>query len=125
MEKRPTLSYGRGDKYTVKGKEAERRFGLWVYSTRNLVHSASLKQHLAVLENLVLGTVSQWPDKTLPKIKDLVDTQGVQFRVDVFWYGARGVELPKISRSFEYVISRAGGTVETDFHRDGDETQAA
>lgn len=125
MDRPPTLSYRRGDRYTVRGKDVERHFGLWVFSTRNIVRSASLKQHLAVLENLIIGTVSAWPDKTLGKIRDLVSTQDVQFRVDIFWYGAKGAELPKISRSFQYVVFEAGGTVETDFHRDGDETQAA
>ncbi len=46
MEREPTLSYRRGETYSVKGRAQERRFGLWVYSTRNLVASGSLKEHL-------------------------------------------------------------------------------
>ncbi|WP_165937807.1 DUF4279 domain-containing protein [Methylobacterium segetis] len=125
METSPTLSYKRGDTYRIKHEIRERQFGLWVYSTRNVVHSSSLKKHLAALERLVIGEFSQWPNKTLAKIQALVNESDIKFRVDVFWYGAADSELPEISRSFHYVVTEAGGTVETDFHRDGETTQAA
>lgn len=125
MDRQPTLAYSKGESYTINGKRSQRRFGLWIYSTRNKVHSASLKKHLAVLESLILGDVSPWPDRRLGKIQELLKNHSIQFRVDVFWYGEAGSEFPEISRSFQYVVEAAGGTLEMDFHRDPSKDQAA
>ena len=94
MEADPTLSYRRGDSYKIKGQDRERKFGLWVYSTRNMVHSNSLRRHLALLEKLIIGDISPWPNKTLGKIRSLVSTSDVKFRIDLFWYGAADSDLP-------------------------------
>ncbi len=125
MEREPTLSYRRGETYSVKGQAQERRFGLWVYSTRNLVASGSLKKHLEALEIAILGLRSAWSEKRWLKMKALVEAQGVELRIDVFWYGPAGTEFPHISLSFQHLIDEAGGTIQTDFHRDEDETQVA
>ncbi|GAB6844384.1 hypothetical protein JCM2811A_33860 [Methylorubrum rhodinum] len=125
MEREPTLSYRRGDTYSVKGREQERRFGLWVYSTRNIVASGSLKKHLEALEIAILGLRSAWSEKRWLKMKALVEDQGVELRIDVFWYGPAQSEFPHISLSFQHLIDEAGGSIQTDFHRDEDATQVA
>lgn len=125
LDMKPTLSYSRGEHYSIKGKDLERKFGLWVYSTRNKVHSNSLKKHLGALEKIILGDISPWPNTSLPKIKELLQSYRVEFRVDVYWYGDAESKFPEISRSFYHVLSEAGGSVATDFHRDGEETVAA
>lgn len=125
MDRQPTLSYQKGDKYQIKGRQSERRSGLWVYSTKNIVHSTSLKKHLAILESLILGTISLWPDKRLGKIQSLLKDNSIQFRVDIFWYGPADSRPPEISQSLQYVVTEAGGTIEVDFHRDSDQHRAA
>lgn len=121
----PTLSYRKGDQYEIKGKSKQRQFGLWVYSTRNSLQSDSLKRHLEVVEVLIIGSKASWPYRRIGKIKSLVRGRKAEFRVDVFWFGSQGSELPKISLSFETIVTMAGGTIQTDFHRDGDAVRAA
>ncbi|RVU14071.1 DUF4279 domain-containing protein [Methylobacterium oryzihabitans] len=125
LDTEPTLSYRRGEDHVVAGKPLQRQFGIWIYSTKNRVQSTSLKQHLAALERIIIGEISPWPERALGKVQDLMKEPGMEFRVDVFWYGAADAKLPEISRSFRYVVSAAGGTIETDFHRDDEATEAA
>lgn len=125
LDVNPTLSYKRGDLYSIKNRKLERKFGLWIYSTKNKVHSNSLKRHLEALEKVILGDLSPWPNKSLPKIRELLQNSGIEFRVDVYWYGSAESKFPEISRSFLYAVREAGGSVETDFHRDGEEIAAA
>ncbi|MFC5556665.1 DUF4279 domain-containing protein [Methylobacterium iners] len=125
LEAPPTLSYRRGDRYIIKDKPAERKFGLWVYSTRNMLNSTSLEEHLAALERILIGDVSLSPSRSLEKIQDLTKDCSITFRIDIFWYGRAGAKLPEVSRSFQYVVSAARGTIEMDLHRDDESTIAA
>ena len=121
----PTLSFRRGDLYNVNGASQNRRFGMWLYSTRNIIKSERLEVHLEVIEEVLIGTNSAWPDSRLNKIRALVVDQSAQLRVDVFWFGNGEAPFPKISRSFDQVVTMAGGTVERDFHSDGETVEAA
>lgn len=125
LETPPTLQYRKGDPYTVNSVSQVRRVGLWVYSTRNRVISDSLKKHLEVIEELLIGTKSAWQDSRLSKIKDFVDGKRVCLRVDIYWHGGETSALPKISKSLEQVVEMAGGKIEEDFHRNGDAVEAA
>lgn len=121
----PTLSYACGSKYLIKNTVKTRKTSLWVYSTRNIVETDDLGKHLKIIEELLIGSKAVLASSSPSKIKDLIEEGGIDLRVDVFWYGAENSSLPRVSRSFEQVVSTAGGIVATDFHRDGDAIEAA
>jgi hypothetical protein len=125
LETNPTLKYRKGDAYTINDVSQVRRVGLWVYSTRNQVISDSLKKNLEVIEELLIGAKSAWQNSRLSKIKNFVESEKVQLRVDIYWHGEQGSTLPKISKSFQQVVEMAGGAIEEDFHRNGDAIEFA
>ena len=119
MEVTPTLSYTKGEKFIVGNDlgEQTRKVGLWIFSTRNKVRSVSLKEHLGVIEELLLGRQSVYPYIKLEKIRALASNH-VKLSIDVFWHGAHNSKLPIISQSFNAVVTMAGGEIFEDFQRD-------
>ena len=120
METEPTFSYKKGDLYNLPRRSSERKrsFGIWIYSTRNVIKSSSLKTHITVIEDKILGAKSVHPYIRLEKINSMVSTHGLELAVDVYWYGAYLAKLPTLSQSLYAVVAMAGGEVHTDFQTD-------
>ncbi len=116
----PTLSYRKGERFVAGRRrvEQQRTFGLWLYSTRDIGMSDSIESHLERIEELLLGSISMWSCSKLRIISTFSAENAVDLNVSLFWYGAAGSAFPDVSKSFKAIVALAGGTYETDFHRD-------
>lgn len=110
----PTFSVRKGDTYRHgrMNREYVGRTGVWNYSTKGLVQSDNLGDHLSFLADL-LGARAERLDAWL----NLVRASGCRTGVQCFWYGPAGAE-PSIPAWFNETVARIGGEVDLDFYPD-------
>ena len=115
LDLEPTFSVRRGETYTHgrRNREYVGRTGVWNLSTKWLVRSDLLEDHLDFLSEL-LTTRS----KRLDDVCRIIRGKEYRAGVSCFWYGFGEACEPTISEAFRKIVARFGGEIETDFHRE-------
>ncbi len=113
----PTLSYRKGETYFTgpSGQTATGRTGVWYLSTRRVVSSDQLADHLDHLVMLI--TPRTGPDH-VPALRELIARDGLEADISCFWHGTVGAMPPNIPAGIRKAIERLGATIETDFDTD-------
>src|SRR5271154_4379326 len=113
----PTLSYRKGETYRTgpSGQKAKGRTGVWYLSTRRIVTSQQLADHLDHIVNVI--SPSTGPDH-VPALQDLMAKYGIEADISCFWYGEHGATAPLIPEEIRAAFARLGATIELDFDTD-------
>jgi hypothetical protein len=113
----PTLSYRKGETYRTgaSGQKAKGRTGVWYLSTRRIVTSQQLADHLDYILNVISPNTG--PDH-VPALRDLMANDGIEAEISCFWHGTVGALPPDIPAGIRKAIERLGATIEFDFDTD-------
>jgi hypothetical protein len=113
----PTLSYRKGETYRTgpSGEKAKGRTGVWYLSTRRIVTSRQLADHLDHILNVI--SPSTGPDH-VPALRDLMANDELEAEMSCFWHGTAGALAPDIPAGIRKAIEHLGATIELDFDTD-------
>lgn len=122
LDLEPTFSVRKGQVYRHGRREREYvgRTGVWNLSTREMVRSPRLQDHLDFLGGLLSAR-----SERLDEIRTLVRDHGYWAGVSCFWSGPAEAAEPTVAASFRKLVARMGGEIETDFHREDEATGRA
>jgi Domain of unknown function (DUF4279) len=113
----PTLAYRKGEAYRTGagGQTATGRTGVWYLSTRRVLDSRRLSDHLDHLVNILSPTDGS---DHVAALRDLMARDGSEVDISCFWHGKHGAVPPVIPRSIGAAFARLGATIESDFDTD-------
>jgi hypothetical protein len=112
----PTTGYRKGEVYRrSRGHETRGRTGLWHLSTRRIVDSDDLADHL---RRLVAVICPEGRGNHISALRELMARDDLEADVSCFWYGSAGAQPPAIPAFAQEVFDRLGATIETDFDTD-------
>ena len=112
----PTTGYRKGEVYRRShGREAHGRTGLWHLSTRRLIESTDLADHLRYIVSVLCPPGG--PDH-IAALRYLIQQYGLEADVSCFWYGRAGSQPPTVPGFAKQTFDRLGATIETDFDTD-------
>jgi hypothetical protein len=115
----PTIAYAKGMNYHAGERTGELvgRTGVWLLSTKEIVASEHLHQHLIYIMNIVapnpydLGRLTQL--RTL-----LAKQQDLHADLACFWHGRSGEKRPSIPRQITEFLKVIPAELEVDFETD-------
>ena len=118
----PTVAYAKGAKYRAGDLTGELvgRTGLWLLSSRDIVASDNLLDHL----NYIIGILAPGPTHFAPLagLRVLLERhKDVHVDVACFWHGRVGDKRPSIPRSVTEFLKMIPAEIELDFATDSPE----
>ena len=109
----PTLAYRTGEVYKRdQGHVVRGLTNLWLLSSKELVNSTDLNEHL---HYLLLVLYPPNSDEPVKRLHNLIRESQVEADVGCFWYGARGARRPIISERVRNAFERLPARIELDF----------
>jgi hypothetical protein len=112
----PKTAYRKGEVYkSSRGHEVRGRTGLWAISSKGVVASADLNDHLDYLLGLVFAGDS---DARLNLLHERMRDYGIEADAPCFWHGERGAKPPVIREDIRARLARIPAEIETDFDTD-------
>jgi hypothetical protein len=114
---RPERGHRKGEIFCAGSRSGNLvgRTGIWWLSTRKLVNSSSLDDHLRHLVELVCPT--DHPGR-LRQLRQEIEREGAQAHVTCFWHGPHGARAPIVSAEFRAAFANLSAEIETDFDTD-------
>lgn len=119
----PTVAYAKGEKYFAGQRTGylTGRTGVWLVSTRDIVASDNLHDHLLyVIGMLIPGRQNIMP---LAHLRALIARKGLRAELSAFWHGTHGAKKPAIPRAVTEVMKLLPGEIEADFDTDHGEDE--
>jgi hypothetical protein len=113
----PTLAYRKGETYRTgpAGQTTLGRTGVWYLSTRRVVASQKLSDHLDHLVAVI--SPRSGPDH-VAALRELIAHDRLEADVSCFWHGTAGAVPPDVPQPVREALDRLGATIETDFDTD-------
>jgi len=120
LQRKPKLGYKKGQPYRTgpRGPEQIGKTGLWYFSTKDVLKSRSLQEHLNLIGAMLTGSSSHGEEARLLTLQQIVERQSLRPVVTCFWHGAAGATSPTVPLAFETLLKRIHGEIETDFDVD-------
>ena len=116
----PSLAYSKGDHYYggPRSPKLVGRTGVWYLSTKGIVASDKLGDHLEFIARLLQnGSAAGAPLKAL---RQLLRRHDLRADVSCFWSGPAGARRPSIPRSIQALMKELPANIETDFDDDAE-----
>jgi len=114
----PTVAYAKGQQYFAGDRTGylTGKTGVWLFSTRNVVASEALHDHLSYIVGLLV------PERQnitpLMEMRALVARKGLRAQLSAFWHGAHGAKHPSMPKGVSEVMKLLPAEIETDFATD-------
>ena len=121
----PTQAYAKGERYDggPRSPNLIGRTGVWYLSTRGIVASDKLSDHLEFIVRLLQnGNARTAPSRTL---RQLLRRHDLRADVSCFWSGPAGARRPSIPRSVAAKLKTLPAGIETDFDTDAEPRRRA
>jgi hypothetical protein len=119
----PTVAYAKGQQYFAGERTGELtgKTGLWLVSTKDVVASAALHDHLSYIVGMLV------PERQnimpLTQLRTLIGRKGLSVQLSAFWHGAHGAKRPSIPKGVSEVMKLLPADIETDFAVDHSESK--
>jgi hypothetical protein len=114
----PTKAYAKGEHYAggPRSPDLVGRTGMWLFSTKGVVASDTVTDHLTFLARLLLpGSGEVGP---LPRLQQIVRRRSLAVSLSCFWHGPVGARKPSVPRSITELLKLIPAEIETDFDTD-------
>lgn len=129
---KPTMAHKKGARIGSEHSAQSRiaGFGMWYFSTRNVLDSPNLNDHLSFIDNNILtelavprfGMLGLVQRHINHRLAELIRKRALKLVVTAYWVGRSAARAPTIPDRFRSMVNKFGGTIETDFSvQEGDE----
>jgi hypothetical protein len=116
LNTRPEIAYRKGEVYKIsRGHEVRGRTGLWVISSKGIVASPDLNEHL---DHLLGVLFSDGSDSRLNRLHKLMCDDGIEADAPCFWYGQHGAKPPVIRDEIRARLAQIPAEIWADFDTD-------
>ena len=116
LNARPEVAYRKGEIFKVsRGHEVRGRTGLWAISSKGIVVSRDLNEHLDYLLEILFPEGS---DAKLDQLHKLMRDGSLEADIPCFWHGEHGAKPPVIRKDIRARLARIPAEIWADFDTD-------
>jgi hypothetical protein len=118
VRQQPTRAYRKGEWYRPgpRSPELVGKTGLWYISTKRIVPSKNLADHLDTLTRLISPFADE--DRRLKELREIMARSNLTAHATLFWRGIPGADKPSILSVATAPLDRLPADIEADFENE-------